>query len=278
MDLHQALLALQSVRFAEEDGRGPTRLRRAVIRHLDGWEEIGHDGSFLPIVTRNARSKSPLSGFSAAPTFSSTWSKRALLDAYGYRDKNGHERALFVELEDLESTQRDFGLQAAYGALEVRERSSRDLICLWSLDTLLEKFGKHEQFLCLEFNCSPIEATLSSASIRTRKYPIRTSMMSFGCSRINSFVLNFECTSRKTIPIATTQVGPGGDFETTVLVGDTTPMHLQKSTIFRRCEDVRTPRCIREPWCLQKRLFGCWDLLHRACASTGWLLVWSWYG
>ena len=46
MDLHQALLALESVRFTEEDGRGPTRLRRAVIRHLGGWEEIGHEGAF----------------------------------------------------------------------------------------------------------------------------------------------------------------------------------------------------------------------------------------
>jgi len=175
MDLHQALSALKSIRFSEEDGRGPTRLRRASVRMLGGWEEVLHDGDFLPIVTRNIRSNSALSGFSAAPTFTSTWSKRALLDAHGYRDKNGHERALFVELEDLESTQRGFGLQAAYGALEVRERSSRDLICLWGLDTLLEKFGKHERFLCLEFDCSSTKATLSSASIRTRTHPVRTS-------------------------------------------------------------------------------------------------------
>lgn len=171
MDVLDLIERLRSFDVAPEDGKGPQRLRKAVVRQLEGWEEIDVQGVWVPFITRRLNTKTPLSGFAREPTYAMGWSARSLLEAHGYVDKNGHQRALFIELEPLERTTREIGLVASHGALEIRQRSSKTLIALWSIDALIQRFSKHERFLCLEFGLTKgaHTASLAQISLRERK-------------------------------------------------------------------------------------------------------------
>ena len=171
MDVRNLVERLRSFDVVPEDGGGPQRLRKAVVRQLEGWEEIDVAGVTVPFITRRLNSKTPLSGFAREPTYAMGWSARSLLETHGYVDKNGHRRALFIELEPLEKTRRGFGLVAAHEAIEIRQRSSNMLIALWSVDALVQRFAKHGRFLCLEFELEKgtDKASLAQMSLRERK-------------------------------------------------------------------------------------------------------------
>ena len=170
MDVRNLVERLRSFDMVPEDGGGSQRLRKAVVRQLEGWEEIDVMGVTVPFITRRLNTKTPLSGFAFEPTYAMGWSARSLLETHGYVDKNGREQALFLQLEPLEKTRREIGLVVAHGAVEIRQRSSKTLIALWAVDALVQRFAKHRRFLCLEFELErgANKASLAQISLRER--------------------------------------------------------------------------------------------------------------